>query len=370
MRTLMSEIKTPRLIAFYLPQYHPIPENDAWWGKGFTEWTNVAKASPFFRGHYQPHIPADLGFYDLRVSEARQAQANLAKEAGIEGFCYWHYWFAGTRLLEKPFKEVLQSGKPDFPFCLAWANVTWTGIWYGASDRILIEQKYPGVEDYTAHFQALLPAFQDPRYIRIDGKPLFLVLQPCDLKGEFVDLWRTLAISAGLEELFFLGIVKNDKEAALICQNGFDACTISRTAWRGNLRNPIKRLLLRILGEKRASSFYQRITRKPFYIYDYRDLKPFIDIKPGLDIEYFPCIIPNWDNSPRAGIHGHIWVNSTPILFRQILQQAIKRVESYPDEHKIIIIKSWNEWAEGNHLEPDLKFGHGFLNAIRDEMQK
>ena len=150
----MTSRKPPRLIAYYLPQYHPIPENDVWWGKGFTEWTNVAAAKPLFKGHYQPHIPADLGFYDLRVPEVREAQAEMAREYGIEGFCYWHYWFAGKRLLERPFAEVLQSGKPNFPFCLAWANQTWTGIWHGAADRILIEQTYPGLDDHKAHFKA------------------------------------------------------------------------------------------------------------------------------------------------------------------------------------------------------------------------
>lgn len=137
-----------RAIAFYLPQFHPIPENDEWWGKGFTEWTNTAKAKPLFPGHYQPHVPADLGFYDLRLTEARVAQAEMAAEYGIEGFCYWHYWFAGKRLLEHPFNEVMQSGKPDFPFCLGWANDTWSGIWHGAPNRVLIEQTYPGLEDY------------------------------------------------------------------------------------------------------------------------------------------------------------------------------------------------------------------------------
>jgi len=152
---------TARLIAFYLPQFHPIPENDNWWGKGFTEWTNVAKARPLFRKHYQPHVPADLGFYDLRLPEVRAAQAVMARSVGIEGFCYWHYWFAGKRLLERPFNEVLKSGEPDFPFCLGWANQTWTGIWHGAPNRILIEQTYPGRADYEKHFHALLEAFHD-----------------------------------------------------------------------------------------------------------------------------------------------------------------------------------------------------------------
>ena len=167
-----------RLIALYLPQFHPIPENDQWWGKGFTEWTNVAKAVPMFSGHYQPRIPADLGFYDLRVPEVRMAQAEMAAEHGVEGFCYWHYWFAGKRLLERPFNEVLKSGEPKFPFCLAWANQTWTGIWHGAPDRILIEQTYPGIKDYESHFYALLDSFIDERYIKIDGKPVFVVYKP------------------------------------------------------------------------------------------------------------------------------------------------------------------------------------------------
>ena len=146
-------MSTPaRLIAFYLPQFHPIPENDQWWGRGFTEWTNVGKARPLFRGHYQPRLPADLGYYDLRVPEVREAQAELARNAGIEGFCYYHYWFGGKRLLERPFTEVINSGKPRFPFCLCWANQTWSGVWHGAPERVLIEQTYPGREDCVKHF--------------------------------------------------------------------------------------------------------------------------------------------------------------------------------------------------------------------------
>ena len=167
-----------RVIAFYLPQFHPIPENDEWWGKGFTEWTNTAKAKPLFPGHYQPHVPADLGFYDLRVPETRIAQAEMAKEYGIEGFCYYHYWFAGKRLLERPFDEVLNSGMPDFPFCLCWANQTWTGIWHGSPDRVLIEQTYPGPEDEEVILIICCKAFHDQRYIKVDGKPMFLVYCP------------------------------------------------------------------------------------------------------------------------------------------------------------------------------------------------
>src|SRR5437016_268415 len=195
-----------RTIAFYLPQYHPIPENDEWWGKGFTEWTNAAKAKPMFRGHYQPHIPADLGFYDLRVPETRAAQAELAREYGLEAFCYYHYWFAGKRIIERPFNEVLASGQPDFPFCVCWANQTWTGIWHGAPNRILIEQTYPGFDDHRAHFETLLPAFRDRRYLTVDGKPLFIVYSPGGLPDSLriLEFWRELALKAGLPGLFLV----------------------------------------------------------------------------------------------------------------------------------------------------------------------
>lgn len=173
--------KKARVLAYYLPQFHPIPENDAWWGKGFTEWTNVGRAKPLYKGHYQPRVPADLGYYDLRLPEVQEAQAELAKEAGIEGFCYWHYWFGnGRRLLEMPFDKVLKSGKPDFPFCLAWANHSWYAKSFDleGKDRLLIEQQYLGKEDYVKHFFSVLPAFEDSRYVQVDGKPLFVIFSP------------------------------------------------------------------------------------------------------------------------------------------------------------------------------------------------
>ena len=171
-----------RAVAFYLPQFFPIPENDQWWGPGFTEWTNTAKARPLFRGHVQPTLPADLGFYDLRVAETRQAQSDLARDYGVEAFVYWHYWFGeGDRILERPFREVLESGAPEVSFCLAWANQSWTGIWHDAGDKVLKHQRYPGPEDDQRHFDAILPAFRDERYLRVDGKPVFYVFRPEEL---------------------------------------------------------------------------------------------------------------------------------------------------------------------------------------------
>lgn len=366
----MSPKISPRLIALYLPQFHPIPENDEWWGKGFTEWRNVAKASPLFKGHYQPHLPADLGYYDLRVPETREAQADLARDAGVEGFCYWYLWYAGKRLLERPFDEVLASGKPDFPFCLGWDNETWTGIWHNSPDRILIEQTYPGDEDNIAHFNSvLLPAFLDDRYIKVDGKPLVVVFRPADLPAGTPDHFRSLAIAAGLKGIYFVGIIKNAEEGQKILHNGFDGYTVSKTAGRGPVSNSLKRLMIRMIGEKMATFYYQKIAKKPFHIYKYQDLKPFIDVNAELGIEYFPCVMPNWDNSPRSGINAHIWVGATPELFQENLKQAVKKIAPNSQDHQIIFIKSWNEWAEGNYLEPDLKHGHGFLDAIKKVMK-
>lgn len=355
-----------RLIAFYLPQYHPIPENDVWWGKGFTEWTNVAKAKPLFKGHYQPHLPADLGFYDLRIPEVREAQAEMARDAGIEGFCYWHYWFAGKQLLERPFNEVLASGKPDYPFCLAWANQSWTGIWHGAPDRVLIEQTYPGKEDHIAHFNALLPAFSDDRYIKVDGKPIFVVYKPNELPDpdQFISLWQDLAIENGLNGIYFLGM-RNSTWDHL--NNGFDGIIFDNLSL---IRHQIKQK-----KQSKLDQYLKKIKKRllpglipsgnqNLLIYSYRELVAhgLPNLNPLKD-EY-PTIFPNWDNTPRANSYGFVFQNSTPKLFQIQLTEAIRQVNSRPVEKQLIFIKSWNEWAEGNYLEPDQKFGKAYLDAI------
>ena len=202
-----------KFIAFYLPQFHPIPENDKWWGKGFTEWTNVTQAKPLFKGHHQPNLPRDLGFYDLRMEESRIDQAELAQKNGLSGFCYWHYWFGGGKqILEKPINEVLRSKKPNFPFCLGWANHSWTGIWENEPDKCLVEQTYPGEEDDRNHFKYLVKAFRDKRYIRVNGKPLFIIFKPNDvpnLKNK-IDLWNEMALNYKLKGIYVLGINMND----------------------------------------------------------------------------------------------------------------------------------------------------------------
>lgn len=358
----------PRLIAFYLPQYHPIPENDEWWEKGFTEWTNVAKAKPLFKGHYQPHIPADLGFYDLRVPETRQAQAEMAKEYGIHGFCYYHYWFDGKQLLERPFQEVLTSGEPEFPFCLCWANQTWSGIWHGAPDRILMEQTYPGEEDHNRHFQALLPAFKDERYIKVDGKPLLAISKPSDLPNtsDTIELWQKLAVDNGLKGLFIVGLINDYSKPIPYEGVGYDGFTLIKMTWeRREGKNRFWRYLMKIFGREKFIKTFQKTFSQPYNFYDFQKMSGEMVIG-DLPFEYYPCIIPNWDNSPRSGIEGFIGINSTPDIYKKQLMKAVERIKYYPEDHNLIFIKSWNEWAEGNYLEPDQKFGRGYLQATRD----
>jgi len=352
--------KKVRVIAFYLPQFHPTPENDEWWGKGFSEWTNVASAKPLFNGHEQPVIPADLGFYDLRLPETRVAQAEMAAAFGVEGFCYWHYWFGGRRMLERPFNEVLSSGSPDFPFCVGWANHSWSGIWKDEPHRLLIDQIYPGEDDDRAHFEYLLSAFRDPRYMTVDGKPILVIFKPTDVpdsKRRF-DFWRELALQAGLKGLHIVGINMLDFDDA--ADLGLDAITVSTLAVT-NVASPL-------LNEITKNIW--RIKRKlsvggPRIIEYSEAIKHLVPDMNQFDCEAYPCVYPNWDNTPRKGRKGLVLANSTPDLFERHLTDAVKALGERDDEHKLVFVKSWNEWAEGNHLEPDTKWGLQYLQALR-----
>ncbi len=374
-----------RVIAYYLPQFHPIPENDAAWGKGFTEWTNVAQARPLFRGHYQPRIPADLGFYDLRLPEIREQQAELAREAGVEGFCYWHYWFGnGKMLLQRPFEEVLSSGKPDFPFCLAWANHDWTtGTWQnGGGTRMIARQEYLGEEDYRAHFEYCLPAFRDKRYVRVDGKPLFTIYDVYNFPQlpQFIELWRKLASESGIGDIFFVGFCKPTST-----KRRRDDGTIERVL--PNLKSSAdvyNRLLSlgldaltpdgRPLAEMRYAGKYRRLIRAtlqkylpwlPAQRFDYSKVMPYYYATEDAWENIFPSIMPQWDRSPRSGITNGIYVNSTPQNFKKHVEQALTLLKDKQPEHRILYLRSWNEWAEGNYMEPDVKYGHGFLDALK-----
>lgn len=378
-----------RIIALYLPQFHPIPENDQWWGPGFTEWTNVVKARPLFKGHVQPKLPADLGFYDLRLPETREAQARLAKEAGIEGFCYYHYWFGGKQLLERPFNEVLASGKPDYPFCLCWANHSWSNkTWNRKSNlqanSMLMEQTYPGVEDDTAHFMSLLPAFKDSRYITIDGKPVFFLYNPWEHTRvkEWIPTWRHLAEENGLKGLYLVAMcdatltfrqnpdgtrvraLPNLQSSADIFQSvldmGFDAVN-SFGRRRGELLSKGKYIDL-------AKTVMRKMGLPVGAYYDYsKTVKGFFSPEDKWE-NVFPTVMPNWDRSPRAASWDGIYVGATPDAFKQHLLHAMDVIKDKTPEHQVIILKSWNEWGEGNYVEPDQEFGRGWLEAVKNAL--
>lgn len=374
-----------RVLAFYLPQFHPTRENDEWWGRGFTEWTHVAKARPLFPGHDQPRVPADLGYYDLRVPETRAAQAELARSAGIEGFCYWHYWFGGRRILERPINEVLRSGEPDFPFCLAWANHSWHG-----KKGLLIEQTYPGRADHEAHFQALLPAFRDPRYVRVHGKPLFYIFSAWDLPHieDFIDLWQTLAAAHGLAGIHFVArcAFEFTKSSPESLSRKIDAFTYShesrmttygmryllrRSFWEGadhGIGGVTRHAIARAALQHALRRLCSVVTRRPTCVFRYEDALPFLRGKAGGNPPIYPSIVPRWDHSPRSGGRRTILHGSTPALFRRHVREVLHDARALPAGERIVFLKSWNEWAEGNYMEPDHRYGRQYLDVLREEL--
>jgi lipopolysaccharide biosynthesis protein len=357
-------MKDIRAIAFVLPQYHPIPENDAWWGKGFTEWTNVTKAKPLFEGHYQPHLPSDLGFYDLRLPEARAAQAELAKEYGIDGFCYYHYWFNGKRLLDQPIDEMLRLQEPKMPFMLCWANENWTRRWDGLDHEILMKQNY-GFEDDKEHMRWLCKnVFPDERYIRVDDCPVFMIyrhdLFP-DIAGT-AEIWRKIAV----EEFGYKGLylcitesfnTKIDPETI-----NFDAAV--EFAPHRVIRHKIKK--------KNRVSILDKLKGKKTKDIDFRDFKRGVDdcknrILPTYKL--FRCVTPSWDNTARKGDKGAIAIGSDPKVYENWLAFILEKFKPYSADENFIFINAMNEWAEGNHLEPCMKHGRAYLEATKRALE-
>lgn len=369
----MTEIK---FLAYYLPQYHPIPENDEWWGKGFTEWHNVTKAKPLFKGHYQPVLPADLGFYDLRVPEVRRTQEALAKEYGIDGFIYYQYWFGeGKMLLERPAEEKLKDKDADLPFCFCWANETWKGIWHGLDNpNILVEQRYEGLTGYIEYFHYLLPFFKDERYIKVGNKPMFHIYRIEDIPDLelFLNTFNDLARKKGFEGIYFVATLVSNLELVLEYESingqvGVD--TFQKMRYEQDFLFPagIFRRIERKM--KKALGFRGKVGElsKP-KIYDYE--KGVAHLEGNLPHKkYIPCVFPNWDNSARSGKKSMIFKNSNPCAWQKHLQSTTNELLKNKDNPPYIFIKSWNEWAEGNYLEPDIKYGLGWLKAV-DEVKK
>lgn len=348
-----------RPIAFFLPQFHPIRENDAWWGKGFTEWSNVTKAQPNFAGHYQPHFPTELGYYDLRVHEVRELQSNLAKKYGVYGFCYYYYWFNGKRLLERPLEEILKSGNPDFPFCICWANENWTRTWDGKENDILIGQKHSPSDDHAFIFE-LLKFLQDPRYIRIDGKPLILVYKAGLLPdpAQTARIWRNECLAAGIGEIF-IACVHNDanpRQNLSPTNIGFDAAVEFPPLGKGVLTTTPGPLLNRNFRG---------------LCYDYKKTADNFLSTPCPPYKFFRGVMPSWDNTARRQDTGTIFLGSTPDSYQHWLESAAKwTARMHVGDERLLFINAWNEWGEGNHLEPDHKFGNRYLDATRTVMNQ
>ena len=360
----MSKVIKP--IAIYLPQFHPIQENDRWWGKGFTEWTNVTKAKPLFKDHYQPHLPADIGFYDLRLHEARLAQEELAKAHGIYGFCYYHYWFNGKRVLEEPLNRKLKNPKEDFPFMMCWANENWTRIWNGGDKDVLLQQEYSDEDDFN-HIQLLISYFMDNRYIKVNGKPIFIIYRPKLFPNikKTIMLWRDAVKKAGFPDLY-IGFSETTEYLNGVINDGFDFSF----DFQPNFSNRPATLHDSVV--KRYFHKFLKTLKIPFLnkyhlIYDYEEYAS-LQITTPFKKKSFPSITPMWDNSARRKINYFILHNSTPQKYKVWLQHIINEYNWENMPEPFLFINAWNEWAEGNHLEPCQKWGKGYLEATKEAL--
>lgn len=340
-----------RLVAFYLPQFHPIKENDEWWGKGFTEWTNVTKAEPLFPGHKQPHLPAELGFYDLRVREVRREQINLAKSYGVDAFCYYYYWFSGRRLLEAPLEDMLNDSGSDMPFCLCWANENWSRRWNGGEQDVLIEQQYRA-EDALEFIKDITPYIKDPRYLKVDGKPILLIYRPQvipDVK-KFVSVWREYCTQSEIGEIHL---------SAVLTFGNFD---YERFGFDSGVEfPPHNRHELEVPYVNQHIRFYRPFDGGAMM---FHELANAYLSKTVRDKNIYRGVFPSWDNTARSKHRALVFLNGTPGNYEYWLDQAIKKTqEDYPNDDRLVFINAWNEWAEGCHLEPDRNFHRDFLEA-------
>ena len=360
------------VIAFYLPQYYPTPENDAWYGPGFTEWTNVGKAKPLFRGHYQPKVPADLGYYDLRLPQVREQQASLAKEAGISAFCYYHYWFGnGKEMLEMPLKEVIRLKEPDFPFCICWANhswykKTWDSTTSTLNNQPLIKQEYPGLEDIDKHFYSLLDCFRDNRYYKINDKNVFVIYHVDEMPDAklFIDRWQELA---SLEELPAFTFLAYADDQARTSHPSYSLCDKIILSCKYNIESVGTARKIRKVTSF-AKSFFSKFLGVPLNKYNYKDIRQKLVSSEYKNEAVLPVLFPNWDNTPRRESGALILHNATPDQFFLHCKDVFSLVKDKKD--KTVFLKSWNEWGEGNYMEPCIQYGKGYIKALSNALHE
>lgn len=369
----MVEIETQqsmKVIAFYLPQYHVIPENEKWWGEGFTEWTNVKKARPLFDGHDQPRVPLKQNYYDLTNPDTLKWQAELAKQYNIYGFCFYHYWFDDGMLLERPAEILLEHIEIDTNFCFCWANENWTKAWADRADDVIKVQSYSDRDDWEKHFYYLLPFFRDKRYIRIDNIPLFIIYRPEIMKhcGEILTLWQKLALQNGLGGIKFAYQQayynhRQDKENGDMFDYGIEYQPVYAMGdYVRHYKHSFKRLI-RVLARKLLGAPYYGV----FFDFDYDKLWRYILKRKPIDDKMVPGAFVDWDNTPRKSYKGSLCVGVTPEKFKKYFALQLKRAKEV--YHKdMIFVFAWNEWGEGGYLEPDEKYGYKMLEAIKESV--
>lgn len=373
----MSADAAVKLLALYFPQFHAIPENDEWWGKGFTDWVNVKRAKPQFRGHYQPRVPLHGNYYDQSSKDTLAWQIGLAKRYGVHGFCHYHYWFDGKQLLETPTNLVLENRDLDLPFCLAWANETWSRRWDGRDHHILQEQTHrPDKALWQRHFDYLFRAWSDERAIKVDGKPMFLVYRAHRITqvGDMFDYWREQAHRRGLAGLYFVAMKQYEFPVPEVLKH-FDATmqfqpfeAIYSPDYEGAVLETSKMVaLLRLLPENVLDLLrairYKFFPRLTFYDYD-MVWKQMLKVEREGGIPAFPGAFVDWDNTARYVNRARIFRNASPERFEYWFQQLVEATAKRPADERFIFLNAWNEWAEGTYLEPDERYGHAYLEAV------
>lgn len=368
-----------KIIAYYLPQFYETPYNNEWWGKGFTEWTNVKKAKPLFDNHVQPRIPLNNYYYDLSDSNTMRWQINLAHKYGVYGFCIYHYWFDGKLLLDKPIENLLNDKTLDIHFCFSWANEPWTNGWVSNNAKVLMAQRYGGEEEWKAHFDYLLPYFQDARYIKINGKPLFVIYKTDIVPNlnEMVDYLNELAQKNGFPGICFayqhlyMNEVSMPDDSRFDYNINFEPIYAYRDLTYNNHRilRKIKQKISRFLTMHTKINIERVSLNKGLQLPNYvQTWEKIIKRKPTSEKD-IPGAFVDWDNTPRRGENGKVYVGANPTTFKEYLSKQIKHAKK--DYHKdMIFMYAWNEWAEGGYLEPDTRFNYGYLEAIKEALEE
>lgn len=365
-----------KVIAFYLPQFHTIPENDEWWGKGFTEWVNVKKAEPLFDGHYQPRVPLDGNYYDLTDNEVKRWQIGLAKKYGVYGFCFYHYWFDGHMLLQKPVDQYLADKSLDLPFCICWANEHWTNAWTSKSNKILIAQRYGGPEEWREHFDYLLPFFKDDRYIKNNGRPLMVLYRPdlIDCLNDMLDCWDSLARENGFDGVDFayqqihFDLQKNKDDSRFAYDIEYQPAYANHdlNGSRHKLLKKLKSAAVKALGNVGVD--LEQVRPQKLILQDY-DLtwKAVLRRRPMSD-KSVPGAFVDWDNTARRGDRGSVFVGASPEKFEKYMTEQIARTRDV--YHKdMLFLFAWNEWAECGYMEPDERYGYAYLEALKRALE-